>query len=72
MKKLLLAVVAVLALGSCSTSGVKDLYSWYDYEDAAYEYGKKNTDEKQAKLLEQYKKLVENQKALRGVVASDN
>lgn len=70
MKKLLLAVVAVLALGSCSTSdtAVKDLYSWYDYEDAAYEYGKKNTDEKQAKLLEQYKKLVENQKALRGVV----
>ncbi len=68
MKKLLLAVVAALALGSCSTIGEQSLYSWYDYEDASYEYGKTSTDEKQVKLLEQYKKLAGNQKALRKVV----
>ncbi len=68
MKKLFLAIATVLALGSCSSGGVQSLYSWYDYEDAAYEYGKKNTDEMQVKLLEQYKKLTTTQKGLRGVV----
>lgn len=67
MKKVILGVVAVLALSSCYTS-VQPLYSWYDYEDAAYEYGKTSTDEKQVKLLEQYKKLTDNQKGQRGVV----
>lgn len=68
-KNIIVAAVAILALSSCATShSTKPLYSWYDYEDATYQYSKKHTDELQVKVLEQYKKLVENQKALRGVV----
>lgn len=66
MKKLIIAVVAVLALGSCTST--KTLYSWYDYEDATYQYNKKRTDELKVKVLEQYKKLTDKQKGVRGVV----
>lgn len=67
MKKTIAAAVAVLALTSC-TPTAKSLYSWYDYEDATYQYSKKQTDELKVKVLEQYKKLTENQKGTRGVV----
>ncbi len=67
MKKFFVAAVAVLALSSCTTT-TKTLYSWYDYEDATYQYNKKQTDELKVKMLEQYKKLTENQKGTRGVV----
>ena len=43
MKKLFIGALAVLALSSCTTSS--SLYSWYDYEDATYQYSKKQTDE---------------------------
>ena len=69
MKKLLFpaAVMAVLfGAGSCTTP--KTLYSWYDYEDATYQYSKKSTEELQVKVLEQYKKITERQKGVRGVV----
>ena len=69
MKKLLFpaAVMAVLFVaGSCTTP--KTLYSWYDYEDATYQYSKKSTEELQVKVLEQYKKITERQKGVRGVV----
>ncbi len=68
-RHLALAAVAVLTLASCGTSNtVQPLYSWYDYEDATYEYYKKNTDEKKVKMLEQYQKLIDKQKGARGVV----
>ena len=69
MKKLLFptAVMAVLFVaGSCTTP--KTLYSWYDYEDATYQYSKKSTEELQVKVLEQYKKITERQKGVSGVV----
>ena len=68
MKKLLFpaAVLAVLFGASCTTP--KTLYSWYDYEDATYQYSKKSTEELQVKVLEQYKKITERQKGVRGVV----
>jgi hypothetical protein len=66
MKKLFIAVIAVLALSSCNTN--RTLYSWYNYEDATYQYNKKLTEELQVKMLEQYKKLTEKQKGTRGVV----
>lgn len=68
MKKTLpiLAVAATLSLASCNTTS--SLYSWHNYEDATYQYSKKATDELQAKVLEQYKKLTEVQKGTRGVV----
>lgn len=66
MKKLFIAVVVAMTLGSCSTT--KTLYSWYNYEDATYQYNKKRTDELKVKVLEQYKKLTDKQKGVRGVV----
>lgn len=69
MKKLLFPVammVVMLAASSCTTT--KALYSWYDYEDTTYQYSKKATDKLQLKVLEQYKKITEKQKGLRGVV----
>lgn len=58
--------VSAVALMSCGNT--KTLYSWYDYEDATYQYSKKSTDELQVKVLEQYKKLTDKQKGVRGVV----
>lgn len=66
MKKIFIAIVAVMALTSCSTK--KTLYSWYDYENSTYQYSKKRTDELQVKVLEQYQKLADKQKGTRGVV----
>lgn len=69
MKKIFITLVAVLALSSCTTTRSSyPLYSWYDYEDATYQYNKKSTEELQVKMLEQYKKLIEKQSGTRGVV----
>lgn len=67
MKKFFFMTVAAIALSSCGTT-TTSLYSWYDYEDATYNYSKKQTEELQVKVLEQYKKLTEAQKGTRGVV----
>lgn len=66
MKKYFIMAVSAVALMSCGST--KTLYSWYDYEDATYQYSKKSTDELQVKVLEQYKKLTDKQKGVRGVV----
>ena len=69
MKKLIFPVAviaAMLAVSSCTTT--KTLYSWYDYEDATYQYHKRSTEELQVKVLEQYKKITDKQKGVRGVV----
>lgn len=66
MKKILLALFAVMTFTSCTTTTT--LYSWYDYEDITYQYSKRRTDELQVKVLEQYQKLTEKQKGTRGVV----
>ncbi len=66
MKKLLLAALVVMAITSCTTTA--NLYSWYDYEDITYQYSKKRTDELQGKVLEQYQKMIEMQRGVRGVV----
>ena len=67
MKKLFIAAVTVLALASCGTVQ-PDLYSWYDSEDATYQYTKRNTEEKLTAAMEQYKKVINNQKGARQVV----
>ena len=67
MKKLILLGAMLGLLASCSTP-VKSLYSWYDYEDATYQYSKKPTDEAKTKMMAQYLKLIENQKGTRKVV----
>lgn len=67
MKKLLLAATIVLALTSCGAVQ-PDLYSWYDSEDATYQYTKRNTEEKLNAAMEQYKKVITLQKGARKVV----
>ena len=66
MKKILFAVFVIITTSSCSAP--KDLYSWYNYEDATYTYSKKRTDELQAKVLKQYEKIVSKQKGIRKTV----
>ena len=68
MKKLFLAIVAVSALSSCNTT--QPLYSWYNYEDATYQYKKKSTEELHVKMLEQYQKLIEKQKGIQNTAMS--
>ncbi len=69
MKKLfLIGVAAVMALSFTSCNTTKTLYSWYDYEDLAYEYNKEPTEKLQVKVLEQYQKMTDKQKGVRGVV----
>lgn len=66
MKKIFLTLSIVATLSSCATT--QPLYSWYNYEDATYQYSKKSTEELQVKVVEQYQKIIEKQKGSRGVV----
>ncbi len=43
-----------LLLSSCATN---TLYSWNDYEDAAYKYSKVESEEHKKKLLKQFDKM---------------
>lgn len=61
-----LAAMTVCALASCSTS--KSLYSWYDYEDATYQYSKKATPELYTKMMNEYVKVGTKQKGTRQAV----
>ena len=67
MKKVFVAAVAVLTLASCGTVQ-PDLYSWYDSEDATYQYTKRASEEKLAEAMAQYKKVITMQKGARKVV----
>ena len=67
MKKVFVAAVAVLTLASCGTVQ-PDLYSWYNSEDATYQYTKRASEEKLAEAMAQYKKVISTQKGARGVV----
>jgi len=66
MKKLFFLVVCVIVLGSCSSQ--KTLYSWYDSEDATYQYTKRGTDELLTKAMTQYEKVIKKQKGIRKTV----
>ena len=63
-----LSVIATMVLFVTSCNTTQTLYTWYNYEDVAYEYNKEPTEERQVKVLEQYKKLTDKQKGVRGVV----
>lgn len=68
MKKFLLLAVSVIILSSCGSTNTNTLYSWYDYENITYQYNKKTTDGLQVSVLEQYKKVIDKQNGVRGVV----
>ena len=65
MRKLLIAI-GMLALASCQTQ--QSLYSWYNSEDAYYEYTKRLTEDKFAKAMSEYNKVISKQKGIRKVV----
>ena len=67
MKKLFVAAVTLLALVSCGTVQ-PDLYSWYDSEDATYQYTKRPSAAKLNAAMAQYKKVITMQKGARKVV----
>lgn len=68
MKKILLVFVAgMFLLTGCETVSPA-LYSWYDSEDATYQYTKRTTDQTLANAMAQYEMVVKNQKAARKVV----
>lgn len=66
MKKLFVAAICLATFASCATQS--SLYSWYDSEDATYQYTKRTTDEALTKAMAQYEKVIKKQKGLRGVV----
>ena len=66
MRKYFIAAVCMMALASCQTQ--QSLYSWYDSEDATYQYTKRLTDDKLERAMEQYKKVITKQKGLRKAV----
>lgn len=65
-KKLVCAGICALLLSSCTIS--QPLYSWYDYESITYQYSKSGSEQQQAKVLEQYAKMLQKQNGSRGVV----
>ena len=67
MKKLILFFGIIIGFFT-SCSSPQNLYSWYDYEDATYQYNKKRTDELKVKMMDQYLKLIQKQKGFRKVV----
>ncbi len=66
MKKFFVLGALALLVASCGSN--KTLYSWYDYEDATYQYNKKRTDELKVKMMDQYLKLINKQTGTRKVV----
>lgn len=72
MRKVLAIISMAFLCVACgsleNTTTSKALYSWYNYENANYQYNKRKTDELRDKLLEQYKLIVENQKGTRAQV----
>lgn len=65
-KLILFGALTALCLSSCMTE--KRLYSWYDSEDATYQYTKKGTEETLTKAMAQYEMVINKQKGVRQVV----
>lgn len=51
---------------SCGTTS-QSLYSWYDYDDLAYEYSKAKSEKNTAKLISVYKKMIDRPRDGRAV-----
>ncbi|MBI9034388.1 MAG: DUF4810 domain-containing protein [Bacteroidales bacterium] len=66
MKKLLIFGFSLFLLASCTPQ--KQLYTWAKYEAASYNYVKNSDEESTQKLIENYTKIIEEQKGTRGIV----
>lgn len=65
MKNFFFPIVAGFLLYSCSVQ--RPLYSWYNTEDATYQYTKRGTDELLTKAMAQYELVIKKQKGSRQV-----
>lgn len=66
-KYLILALMCTLGLASCGSSAPRSLYSWYDYEERAYLYSKKQSAATVQDLVGSYDKLINRQRGQRGM-----
>lgn len=68
MKKnfIILSCCFSLLLTACSTT--TSLYSWHNYENAAYQYQKKSTEQTYNQAMAEYLKIIEKQKGTRQTV----
>ena len=67
IKKILGLCLIVGGLSSCGSSSPQ-MYTWYNYNDAAYSYMKNQTENSEVDLLAAYNKTIDKQKGTRGVV----
>lgn len=59
--------ISVLGFTSC-VSSQKPLYSWYGYEDAAYQHSKKQTDKSEESFEKQINRVIDKQVGSRQTV----
>jgi hypothetical protein len=64
---LVLSIPVAFLLTSCFASDPQ-LYSWYDYEDASYQYTKQQTPQSEKALVASYEKIMNKQKGTRKIV----
>ncbi len=67
MKNLITAILAAGMLYSCGTVQ-KPLYSWYDSQDATYQYTKRATENDLNRAMAQYELVINKQEGERMVV----
>ena len=65
MKKIIL-LVTIVTITSCSAPA--NLYTWNKYESNSYNFLKNTNETTTNKLSEEYKKIINKQKGIRGVV----
>lgn len=66
MKKLLIILIAGTSLFACTTAE-KPLYSWYDTENATYQYTKRGTEDLLNNAMAQYELVINKQNGTRMV-----
>ena len=66
IRKTVFFSLMLVLLTACGTS--KELYTWYDYENQAYQYMKKQSPQAQEKLMKSYDKIIGKQSGKRGTI----
>ncbi|HOT15516.1 MAG TPA: DUF4810 domain-containing protein [Bacteroidales bacterium] len=65
MNKLIIVAVGALLMASCTVEN--QLYSWYAYDEASYNFLKNNDEKSRQELIENYQQIIEKQRGTRKV-----
>ena len=65
MKKILILLIPVILLASCTST--KPLYSWSKYDISSYNYLKNNDEKSTQELIKNYEAIIAKQKGSRQV-----